>query len=85
MSENPPEHNGPEQTRMTLEPDAIHERDAGLSLDCPQCGSNVAITHIVNEGQCPGQLAGEVAETADDTELQDGCDANLSLELVWNV
>lgn len=83
MSESPPDNGDSEGSRMKLEPKALHETDEGVSVDCPQCGSTVSIVQIVNEGRCTGQLDDEMAETEDDTELQDGCTAELSLELVW--
>ena len=84
MSDTPTEESDESDgARMVLEPDTIHERAGALYIDCPSCGSNVSIEQIVTEGRCPGQLDDEVAETADDTELDDGCGAKLSLELVW--
>lgn len=83
MAESPPENGDTEGSRMKLEPDSIHETDGGIYLDCPQCGSNVSVVQVVNEGRCTGQLDDELAETEDDTELQEGCNAKLSLELVW--
>lgn len=73
----------PAGSRLMLEPKTIHERDDGVYLDCPQCGSNVSITRIITKGECSGQLEGEVAEAEDDTQLQQDCNATLSLELVW--
>ena len=75
----------PEGSRMMLEPDTIHSGDDGWYLDCPQCGSNVSLNRIVTKGRCSGRLDGDVAETEDDTPLEKGCDAKLSLELVWEV
>ena len=85
MSETPSDETGrPEGSRMMLEPKTIHETDDGVYLDCPQCGSNVSIVQIVTEGHCTGMLDGDIAETEDDTQLQEeGCNAQLSLELVW--
>lgn len=73
----------PEGSRMHLTPDTIHEEEDGIYLDCPQCGSTVSIEQIVNEGRCTGQLDGDMAETEDDTQIEEGCNAKLSLELVW--
>lgn len=84
MAESP-QTNRQDGARMQLEPDAVHESDNRIFLDCPQCGSNVSIVQVVSEGQCTGQLDGKMAETEDDTELQEGCNAKLSLELVWEV
>lgn len=83
MSDTPGENT--DGTRMMLEPKAIHETNEGIFLDCPQCGANVSITRVITDGTCTGQLDNQIAETEDDTELQEGCNANLSLELVWEV
>lgn len=74
-----------EAARMQLGPDAIHEMDEELAIDCPQCGATVSILQIVNEGYCPGRLDAEETEVeSDDTDPQEGeCGAQLSLELVW--
>lgn len=74
-----------EVARMELEPDALHEGEDEPYLDCPQCGSSITITQILNEGRCSGYLDSEVAESeAEDEQLQDPvCTAELSLELVW--
>ena len=72
-----------EGTRMMLEPKAVHETDDGLSVDCPNCGSTVPLVQVVNRGRCSGTLEAEMSETQDDTQLQEGCGAELSLELVW--
>lgn len=71
--------------RLVLEPDAVHEGDGGVSLDCPQCGSAVSVTRIIEEGHCSGWLDADSAEVqAEDTRLQEPeCTADLSLELVW--
>lgn len=85
MSDSPrDDSNRDEGARMKLGPEAIHETDDGIYLDCPQCGSNVSIVQVVTEGRCTGRLEGEMAETESDTELQEGCTAELSLELVWH-
>lgn len=84
MSDTPGENTDrPDGSRMMLEPDALHETDEGVFLDCPQCGANVSITRVITEGTCTGEYDNQSAETEDDTELQGGCNANLSLELVW--
>ncbi len=84
MSDTPHQNSDREGSRMMLEPDAIHETDDGIYLDCPQCGSGISIIHLVNEGRCSGRLDDDMAEVEDDTQLQEGgCGANLSLELVW--
>ncbi len=71
--------------RMELGPDAVHEGDEeGPYVDCPQCGSPVTLTQIIEEGRCTGTLESETAEVeADDDQIQQGCNAELSLELVW--
>ncbi|PSQ49672.1 hypothetical protein BRD19_03405 [Halobacteriales archaeon SW_7_65_23] len=69
--------------RMQLGPDTIHEKEDAIYLDCPSCGANVSIEQIITEGRCTGQLDGDIAETEDDTQLEGGCNAALSLELVW--
>lgn len=84
MSDTPTEESGrPEGSRMLLEPDTIHEEEGGIVLDCPKCGSTISIEQIVNEGRCDGSLSDEMAETEDDTQIEDNCNARLSLELVW--
>lgn len=72
--------------RMVLEPKAIHEGDENndVSVDCPQCGATVSIMQIVEEGRCTGQLDPDVAEAeGNEEQLETGCNAKLSLELVW--
>lgn len=73
----------PEGTRMMLEPKAVHERDDGLYVDCPNCGVTVSLNRIINRGRCTGQLEEEMVEAHDEKPLQEGCDAELSLELLW--
>lgn len=85
MTDSHSENTDTEGSRMKLEPDALHESDDGIYIDCPQCGSNVSFAHIVNEGRCTGVLDDEVTETEEDTQLQERCNASLSLELVWEV
>lgn len=70
---------------MELEPDAIHEGDGEAYIDCPQCGSPVTLTRIVQVGRCTGTLDAAAAEVEeDDQPIQEtGCTAELSLELVW--
>lgn len=70
-------------SRMRLEPDAIHQGDGGVYIDCPQCGSNVSIARLITDGTCSGTVDGRMAETIDDTDVATRCTANLSLELVW--
>lgn len=77
-----PANTSTDGARMKLEPNAIHETDSGIYLDCPQCGSNVSVAQVVQEGRCTGALEDDMAETEDETRLQD-CTAKLSLELVW--
>lgn len=85
MSDPPPEDGTSEEgARMKLEPKAIHEVEDGIHVDCPKCGSTVSIVQLVNEGRCTGRLDGETTEAPDDTEPQEGCNAELSLELVWH-
>lgn len=75
----------PTGARMQLGPDAVHEGDSGPSLDCPQCGATVTLVQIIEEGRCPGYLDEDDAEVEGDDEqpVQGGCNAELSLELVW--
>jgi hypothetical protein len=75
----------PSGARMTLEPDSFHEDDDGLSLDCPQCGTTVTVTRIIEEGHCPNYLDEDDVEVEENAgEIQrPGCSAELSLELVW--
>lgn len=56
--------------RMVIEPDALHEGEDELFLDCLQCGSTTTITQILNKGRCSGYLDSEVAESkTDDKQL----------------
>lgn len=82
-SSDPPDES--DAARLVLEPDAVHEGDGEIYLDCPQCGSSVSVTRIIEEGHCPGWIDAEEAETQnEDTKLQEPrCTAELSLELVW--
>lgn len=67
---------------MELEPDAYHEDDEGLYLDCPQCGSPAFITDIVRDGRCTG-YQGEDVEKQDAEDVGEFCTAKLSLDLRW--
>lgn len=71
--------------RMVLEPKAVHEGKEEPYLDCPQCGSQVTLTQIIEEGRCSGYLNEEGVEVeGEDQPLQaEGCTAELTLELVW--
>ncbi|WP_436928009.1 hypothetical protein [Halosimplex amylolyticum] len=74
----------PAGARMMLEPDAVHEQEEGLAVDCPQCGATVGIQHIIEEGYCPGYVDDdEMNAESDETPREGGCGAKLSLELVW--
>ena len=67
---------------MELEPDAIHEGDDGVYLDCPSCGSPAYLTDVVRDGRCTGYRG----EDVDEEEAEDVgafCTAKLSLELAW--
>ncbi|MFC6731816.1 MULTISPECIES: hypothetical protein [unclassified Haladaptatus] len=69
---------------IVLEPDAIHEQEGGLYIDCPACGSATPILTIVETGHCSGYVEAEMTETGGDTDPVAGdCRASLSLELVW--
>ena len=85
MSDPPTEDSDPDEgARMKVEPNTVHETDDGIFLDCPQCGSNVSFVQLVNQGRCTGYLEEEITEAPADTEQQEGCDAELTLELVWH-
>ena len=71
----------PTGARMVLEPDALYEHEAELAVNCPQCGATVSLQHIVEAGTCSGYLAD--AESGPESPKDTGCDAKLSLELVW--
>ncbi len=73
------------EARMVIEPDAVHEGEDELFLDCPQCGSTTTITRILSKGRCSGYLDADAAESkTEDKQLLDPiCTAKLSLELVW--
>ena len=75
----------PTGAHMTLEPDALHEHEAELAVDCPQCGATVSLQHIVEAGTCSGYLANDEmnAESGPESPKDTGCGAKLSLELVW--
>lgn len=82
MSDSAPDES--DAARMVLEPDAVHKGDEEPYLDCPQCGSQVSFTQIIEEGHCTGYLEGEGTEVEDGEQLEGpGCTADLSLELVW--
>lgn len=85
MSDSSTDQREEDATRMELGPDAFHEDDEGLSIDCPQCGSTVPLTFLVTEGRCPNALDPDEVEVEDTpTSPQDvECAANLGLELVW--
>lgn len=74
--------------RMMLEPDAVHEGEDELYLDCPSCGSPAPIELVVEEGHCLGYIDGDVAEServGEHEPVRDvDCTADLSLELVWS-
>jgi len=72
-----------ETARMTLEADAFHEAEE-LSIDCPKCGATVQVMDIAETGRCDGTV--DVAEIEGDrqTPTDGGCNASLSLELVWD-
>lgn len=80
-----PQESDREATRMELGPDAFHEADDGIAIDCPQCGATVPLMFVVNEGKCPNALdPDEVEVESDVTSPQDvECNAELGLELVW--
>lgn len=86
MPEPSPDSDEPStEARMVVEPDALHEGEDELFLDCPQCGSTTTITRILNKGRCSGYLDSDAAESkTEDKQLLDPvCTAKLSLELVW--
>ncbi|MFB6131106.1 MAG: hypothetical protein ABEJ28_09825 [Salinigranum sp.] len=59
--------------RMELTPDAIREQDDGYYVECPSCGTPTKLMKIVKTGHCGGY---------DEAE---GCTAEISVELVWEV
>lgn len=71
-----------ELARMELDPDAWHEGDEGVYVDCPECGSPAYLTDIIADGRCTGYRGEDVdAESAED--VGEFCTAKLSLELAW--
>ncbi|WP_338727483.1 hypothetical protein [Haladaptatus sp. DJG-WS-42] len=69
---------------IILKPDAFHEEDGGLYIDCPACGSSTPLMYLVENGHCSGYVDVEMSESDSDTDPVDGtCQASLSLELVW--
>lgn len=68
--------------RMELTPDAFHEGDDGVYLDCPECGSPAYVMEIVETGRCTGYL-GEDVDEENAEDVGGFCTAKLSLELVW--
>lgn len=82
MSESEPTSDD-DGARMVLEPDALHESEEALWIECPSCGSPATIDQIVEHGRCSNYLDAEVSESGGQ-QLQDvECDAKFSLELVW--
>lgn len=84
MSDSSSDESG-DAARMVLEPDAVHEGNGEPSIDCPQCGATVTLTQVIEEGRCTGYLDADVAEVEaeEGEQLQEECNAALSLELVW--
>lgn len=71
-------------SHIVLEPDAIHEQEGGLYIDCPACGSTTPLLLIVEEGHCSGYVDEDMTETGPEGQPVEGmCRASLSLELVW--
>lgn len=68
--------------RMTLEADAFHEAE-DLSIDCPKCGATLGVMEIAETGRCDGTVQKEDIEGKGEVPTDDGCNAALSLELVW--
>lgn len=68
--------------RMELTPDAFHEGDEGVYLDCPECGSPAFVTEIVETGRCTG-YQGESVEEENAEDVGGFCTAKLALELRW--
>ena len=68
--------------RMELEPDAWHEGDEGLYVDCPECGSPAYVSDIVEVGRCTGYLGDDVDEESAE-DVGGFCTAKLSFELTW--
>lgn len=68
--------------RMELEPDAIHEGEEGLYVDCPECGSPAIVTDVVRGGRCTG-YRDEAVEDREAEDVGDFCTAKLALELSW--
>lgn len=87
MPDSEPRDRDSDAARIELEPDALHERDDGLAIDCPECGSLAPIQDVVEYGRCRGYLDAEATETAEAMETAEDvdlpCTADLSLELVW--
>lgn len=72
----------PGAAQMELGPDAFHEGEAGIYVDCPSCGSPAYLTDVAEVGRCTGYLG----EDVDEEEAEDVggfCQAKLSLELNW--
>jgi hypothetical protein len=67
---------------MTLEADAFHEAE-DLSIDCPRCGATVSVMHVAETGRCDGTVEAEEIVGDSEEPTDGGCDAALSLELVW--
>lgn len=83
MSDSESTERDSDGARMVLEPDALHEGEEENWIDCPSCGSPASITQVVEHGRCSNYLDAEVSESGTQ-QLQDvECEAELSLELVW--
>lgn len=79
---NQPSGTDDDTARMTLGADAFHEA-AELAIDCPKCGATMAVTQIAETGRCDGTVDAAEIEGDGQTPTDGGCDASLSLELVW--
>lgn len=83
MADDRSDGNDQRPARMELEPDAWHDGEEGVYVDCPECGSPAYVADINREGRCTGYLR-ENVEEENAEDVGNFCTAKLSFELVWS-
>jgi hypothetical protein len=58
---------------MELDTDGVREEDDGYYVECPSCGTPTKLMTIIETGRCANAEA-----------TGGGCDAEISIELVWD-
>jgi hypothetical protein len=71
-----------EEARMALGPDAWHEGEDGVYVDCPECGSPAYVMDVAETGRCTG-YQGEDVDEENAEDVGGFCTAKLSFELVY--